>query len=545
MKTVKKSIFNTSFANSKIKSVNVSFKEMLFGYFIGPFGALLASGIFTSFINYYFTNVVFAGETNNPLVSTFLSVLPLVSTILIVAGNLIMGQMLEKTKTKQGKARPWILVSAITLTISCVVLFIVPFKDLVAKMIWIAVAYNLYYAIAYPIYNTANSTLIPLSTRNSKHRGLLASFTNVAGLAVMGAGSMVFPIVASMFLKTSISWTITFIIIGIITFICCLLQYFFTRERVSEETYHSDQKEEKITVKKQLKSVVNDKFWWIIIIFYLLFQFSGAIKNLSMVYFCEEIIDNSFWGIEVGASGLTQTLLSILGAVPMAIASVLVWPLSNKFGKKLVTFVGMIIGTIGGVIAIIGQNSVIVVSIGVALKCLGSSPACYMILAMIADVLDHLEAKNGYRSDGLTMSIYSSIMVAATGVGTSIFNALIKGYNSEAIGNQSSSVNNAISISYLWIETVAYALCAILILFFTVEKNLEKEQKLILERQKEAVLANGGTWIEPSERLRLEQEEADKLAEEARIKELKEKCQKKGWNFEEVEANYQAKIHKK
>lgn len=537
--------FSSPVAKSKIKSANVSFKEMLFGYFIGPFGALLASGIFTSYINYYFTDVVFAGETNNPAVSSFLSLLPLLSTVLIVIGNLVMGQLLEKTKTKQGKARPWILLSSITLTISCVLLFIIPFSDVIFKMIWIAIAYNLYYAVAYPIYNTANSTLIPLSTRNSKHRGLLASFTNVAGLAVMGAGSMVFPIIASIFLKTPISWTIAFVLIGIVSFICCLLQYYFTRERVSEEIVDEENKVEKKSIKEQLKGVVNNKFWWIIIIFYLFCQLGGAIKNISMIYFCTEIVDNSFWNVDVGANGLTQTLLSIAGAVPMAIASVLVWPLSNKFGKRIVTFIGMVIGVMGGIIAIIGESSVVAVTIGIALKCLGSAPACYMILAMISDVLDHLEAKNGYRSDGLTMSIYSSIMVAATGIATALFNSLIQGYDSNAVGNQIESVNTAISFSYLWVETIAYAVCGILILFFTVENNLEKDQALIIERQKEATLARGEVWIEPSEKLRLEQLEFDRLAEESRIAELKEKCKKKGWDFEEMEAKYQAKKNKK
>ena len=68
-------------------------------------------------------------------------------------------------------------------------------------MVWIAVAYNLYYAVAYPIYNTANSTMIPVSTRDSKQRGALASFTNIAGLGVMGCGSMVFPMLVSFALK--------------------------------------------------------------------------------------------------------------------------------------------------------------------------------------------------------------------------------------------------------------------------------------------------------------------------------------------------------
>lgn len=576
-KETKQGFFDQRITKTKIKSANVKFKEMFFGYFIGPIGALLASGIFTSFLNKYFTDTLFAGVTSEHL-TTFLTLLPLLSTILIVVGNLVVGQLIEKTKTKQGKARPWILLSSIVLSVACVLMFIVPFDNLIGKMIFLGISYNLYYAVAYPLYNTANSTLIPLSTRNSKSRGLLASFTNVAGLAVMGAGSMVFPIVVSLFLKTQISWTITFIGVGVITFICTLLQYYFTRERVTEETINSTVPQEKISMKKQLSGIGKDKFWWIIIIFYLVFQFSGAIKNLSMVYFCEYSLDNAFWGLGSGGSGFTQTLIAVLGAVPMALASLIVWPLSNKFGKKIVTFVGMIIGVIGGVVAIIGGSNVIIVAIGIALKCLGSAPACYMILALISDELDHLEAKNGYRCDGITMSIYSSIMVAATGIGTAIFNGLlgqgsVGGYvapitsidgiippniTNEILSTttnvdgtittifvQNSSVLTNINISYLWVETVAYAICAILIIFFTVEKNLESEQLQIVARQKERALANNEVWIEPAERLILEQAAAEKEEEENRIKELKEKCTKKNLDFITEEAKYQEKLARK
>ena len=130
---------------------------ILIGYFIGPFGALLASGIFTSILQNYFTDVL-------KLNLTFLTTLQLFSTILIVAANLIVGQLIERTRTMAGKARPWILLSALTLSIASVLMFVVPFEG-TAKMVWIAIAYNLFYAVAYPIYNTANSTLIPVSTR--------------------------------------------------------------------------------------------------------------------------------------------------------------------------------------------------------------------------------------------------------------------------------------------------------------------------------------------------------------------------------------------
>ena len=166
--------WNSPLTQSAITSSEVRLPEMLLGYFIGPFGALLSSGIFTSILQNYFTDVL-------KLDLSFLTGLQLFSTILIVAANLVVGQLIERTKALAGKARPWILLSALVLSIASVLMFIVPFQSTGAKMVWIAIAYNLYYAVAYPIYNTANSTLVPVSTRNSKQRATLASFTNMAG----------------------------------------------------------------------------------------------------------------------------------------------------------------------------------------------------------------------------------------------------------------------------------------------------------------------------------------------------------------------------
>lgn len=531
--TEKKSIFEKPLLSTKVKSANVKLPEIIFGYFIGPIGALLASGIFTSFLNNYWTEILFKGQITEG-VQRFLTLLPLLSAAFIVAGNLIAGQLIEKTKTRAGKARPWILLSSVLSGLSCILMFICPSDDPVVKMVLTAISYNLYYAIAYPLYNTANSTLIPVSTRSAKQRGLLASATNVAGLAVMGAGSMVFPIIAGMFLGSQGAWTFAFVIVGVVTFVACVLQYYFTRERVTEENFYISDKKEKLPVAKQLKAVASDKYWWIIIVFYLLFQFSGAIKNLSMVYFCEKIVDNSFWGATLSpetAAGMTQTLLAVLGAIPMALAVVIIWPLSNKFGKQTVTIVGLIIGVVGGALAGAFPDNVIMVATGVALKCLGSSPACYMILAMLSDVLDHIEAESGFRCDGLTMSIYSSIMVAATPVGQAVFNFI------------SGSGQNlaALTVSYVWVETVAFAICAVLIIFFTVENKLASDQAKILKRQKEAIIAAGGEWIEPVERLRKEQEEADKAEYETALAELKVKCNKKGLDFEKEKVKFDKK----
>lgn len=550
----KKSLFDNPLLSTKVKSANVKTPELLFGYLIGPFGALLASGIFTSFLNRYWTDVLFAnyrvetivdGETVLQLpadspISIFLSLLPLISTILIVAGNLVVGQLIERTKTKAGKARPWLLLSSVLLAVACIVLFIAPMGNgtdtPVLTMILTAIAYNIYYSVAYPMYNTANSTLVPVSTRNSSQRGLLASFENFAHLGVMGAGGMIFPTIVSLFLggwdaPNAAAWTITFVVIGIVTFLFVVLQYYFTRERVTEESFKADsdianavgEEKKSISLVKQFKAVGSDAFWWIVIIFYLIFQFSGSLKNMSCTYFCDRFDGTMF-------ADFSMTIINVLGAVPMAIAMAFIWPLSRKYGKRIVVMVGLLIGAVGGLLAGIWSDNFYVVCLGVALKSFGSSPACYMILAMLSDVLDHIEAKTGYRCDGLTMSIYSSIMAATGPLSTGVFNAMT--------GNGTNTM--MVTVSYIWIETAVYCACALLMVFFVVEKYLKSDREAILERQKAEALAAGIEWIDPDERLRMQEEEAERESEEMRKAELKAMCEKKGLNYEEEEAKYQA-----
>lgn len=473
MKQTKKSFFEQSWTKTRIQSPDVRLPEMLFGYFIGPFGALLASGIFTSFLNRYWTDVLFAGQKlpdgSLPAgISMFLTLLPLLSAILIVIGNLVVGQLIERTRTAAGKARPWLLLSSVLLSISCILMFVVPSDNATVKMVLTAISYNLYYSVAYPLYNTSNSTLIPVSTRNSSQRGLLASFTNFAGLAVMGTGGMVFPMVIAWFMggwetPDQAAWTAVFTVVGILTFFVTVLQYYFTRERVTEETMQEHtQSAERISLKKQVEAVTSDRFWWIVILLYFLFQFSGAFKNLSVTYFCSQ----QFGQTAIGGD-MAMSVINILGAVPMAVAMLIVWPLSNKIGKRGVVLAGMAIGAAGGVLAGLFPDHFIMVSVGVALKSLGSAPAAYMILAMIADVLDHIEAVRGYRCDGFTMSIYSSLMAAAAPIATGLFNAFSAG----------GANSTAVTVSYIWIETAAYGLSAVLMVFFGVEKLLKEDKK--------------------------------------------------------------------
>ena len=187
----------------------------------------------------------------------------------------------------------------------------------------------------------------------------------MASIGVMGTGAMIFHIVIDLFIKyNSSSWTLCFVLVGILSFLIVVLQYYFTRERVSEEVFSMPESgQDKPSVKKQLKLAASDKYWWIVIIFYFVFQFAGTFKNASMYDFC-----NVLFGDTVGGAGTMQAILGFVGALPMAVAIVIIWPLANKFNKKVVVLSGLALGVIGGVIAGLFVNNIIAVAIGIALK---------------------------------------------------------------------------------------------------------------------------------------------------------------------------------
>lgn len=522
---------------SRINSANVKLPEMVLGYLIGPLGALIINAVFTSFLNRFYTDAL-------GLRGTFITLLPLMSTVLVIIANIVVGILIDKTKTKIGKARPYLLISAPLIALSCILIFAVPSDSKLLQLVWIAVSYNLYFAVAYPVYFLSHSLMVPLSTRNSKQRSMLSVISNTANMGAAGLfAAILFPMFIYPKLGSQSSWLVVMSVLGTVALVAVALEFCYTRERITEEGGLFEKKEEKVPLQKQLKGMAKDGYWWIIIIFYLLFQFSGGIKNVSMSYYCDYVVGTY-------QDGYTQSVLALVSGLPSALGVLFVWPLANKLGKKNFTVIGLILSVAGSIVALSAPDNFWVVVAGVTIKSLGSVPACYVMMALFADVLDHLEAKNGFRSDGLSMSLYSIITVAAGGIVTAVLNGLISmtGYVAPTLvdgvmqaAEQNEATKTVFISCFLGAETVAYAILAIVLCFLRVEKNLPAEQALILERQKAAVLANGGTWIDPAERQRREEEEEAARAEEARIAELRAYCERKGLSFVEEEERYRAK----
>lgn len=185
-------------------------------------------------------------------------------------------------------------------------------------------------------------------------------------------------------------------------------------------------------------------------------------------------------------------MLSVIGGIPMGIGIFAVWPLAKKFGKRNLTMAGFVLYAIGEIICCIFPSTMSMMLMGQFIKNIGGLPCAYVFMAMFADVLDHLEWKTGFRSDGVTMSVYNIIAVAMVGICTGIFNGLLSaaGYVAPEIVNgvtvaaaQTAAVKNVIIFGFVGFEVITAAVLIVLLFFLNVEKDIDKKQAEIKARR--------------------------------------------------------------
>ena len=531
--------------NSRVRSQNVTGTEKWLGYLAGPCGALLFNAVMATYLNVYYTDVLGLG-------GLFLVVFPVISKVIDAITNVIMGYVIDRTRTKQGKARPWLLLSAPLVAVTGVLLFVVPSGDDILQIAWVMISYNLYYSVAYTIYNMSHNLMVPLSTRNTAQRGVLAVFNNISTIMMSGiVVALVFPMAIMPALGTSKGlWIAVMSVLACISLPLVLVEYYFTKERVTAES--SGQEEKKIPFALQLKAIFTDKYMLLLLGYFLLYTLTSQLKNVALPYYCNYVLGTY-------SDGITQTLVSVLGGIPMGIGIFAVWPLAKKFGKKNVTVAGFVIYAVGSAVCWMAPTNLPVVLVGQFIKNIGGLPCAYVFMALFADALDNLEWKNGFRCDGIAMSAYSVIITAAAGLVTGIFNGglwaadyiapetvevmpaltdAIQKVITNADGtfsiiyNQPEAVTTVFILFFVGLEAIAGLVYAVMLLPVTVEKTVDKKLVIIRARQRAACEARGEVWAEPEVRAAEEQKRLDAEAEEYYRKELKERCQKKGLDYE-------------
>lgn len=534
----KTKLFSSPKLDSRVKSANTTAAERWLGFFASP--AIIFMAYITmsgTYLNQFYIDVLKLGSVAGGL---FMALLPVLSKVVDAITNLLMGVVIDRTKTRQGKARPWIFIAAPILTIAGILLYVVPNASTAVQAIWVGISYNLYFAFAFTIYNMSQTLMVPLSTRNATQRDKLALFTSMAQNMIPG---MVIYIIVPMFLLPFMGvdparWATVMSIISIVVLPGTLLQYYFTKERVSEDAAASAA--QTISLGTQIKTCFKDKYWLMYFGVLLMYQFSQNLYNACSVFFAN-------WVLGTYNDGTTLTLMNAIGQAPLGLGVFLLWPIAKKFGKRKTFFVGMLMAAVGSFTISFAPGNMGAVLGALSIKAFGSLPT-YLFVAMMAEAMDRIEWKNGFRCDGFTATVSSVLVTVMGGVGTSLFNSGLSafGYVPPAADGswvvQNAATQNWIVLCFAVIPAVTYLISAIIIFFYRIEDDVPRMSADISARHRAEAEARGEVYYSPEEKAEMERQENERKAEEIRIKELKEKCAKKGLNFEQEEAKYQAKL---
>ena len=479
----KSKLFCNKILKSKVNSENVTAQEKWLGYLLGPAGALLLNAVLATYLNVYYTDVL---KLTTVWGGAFLVVFPIVSKVIDAITNVVMGYIIDRTRTPEGKARPWLLLSAPLMAVTGILLFTVPNASQTVQVVWVMVSYNLFYSFAYTIFNMSHNLMVPLSTRNTQQRGGLSVFNQIATIMMSGIlVALIFPMVIMPMIGVDKGkWITLMSALSILALPLTLLEYYFTKERVTLENQQAGETNA-VPFGAQLKAIFTDRYMILIYVYFLIYTVGSCIKNISLVYFCNYVLGTY-------NDGVTQTMISVIGGIPMGIGIFAVWPLAKKFGKRNVTLAGFILYAIGGAICWMFPTNMVIMLVGQFIKNIGGLPCAYVFMALFADVLDHMEWKTGFRSDGIAMSVYNIIAVAMVGICTGIFNGLLAsaGYVAPEIVDgvtvaaaQSDAVKSVITFGFVGLEVFTGVILAVLLIFLNVEKDIDRKQTEIKARR--------------------------------------------------------------
>ena len=157
-------------------------------------------------------------------------------------------------------------------------------------------------------------------------------------------------------------------------------------------------------------------------------------------------------------------------------------PLANKIGKARAILFGSVIAVGGGALGLLFPDNLTIVIVSFIIKALGSTPAMYLMLALLADVLDHQEAAHGARTDGFSMTIYGAIFSGITGLATGLMNAVLSALQYSSSNISSAGIRTAMPWLFIGGETIGFAVIFVLFLFMKVEKYSDEDHAIIAAR---------------------------------------------------------------
>ena len=440
------------------------------GYGAGDIAGNVVYALLAAFVMIYLTDTV---GLNAGIVGTLIAV----SKIFDGISDIFFGAMIDKTKSKMGKARPWMLYGYFGCAVCLVAIFCIPVDmGQKAQYAWFFIAYTLLNAGFYTANNIAYSALTALITKNNSERVQMGS---IRFMFAFGTSMLIQAITVGFVAKLgggAAAWRTVAIIYAIIGVISNTLSVLSVKELSDEELAEykkSDESEEKYNLISAFKLLVHNKYFLMICGSYLLMQLYSATLGMG-IYFMKYVL---------GDEGLFGTFSWAIN-IPMIVGLLVTPILVVKFnGMYKLNVAGYVIGTAGrlGVVAAGYMGNIMLMLAFTAVAALGMSPLQGDMNALIATTSEYTRLTTGKKVDGTMYSCTSFGTKVGGGLGTAIVGWMLaaSGYVQNAV-TQSQSCVNMLYVMYLWLPMIFN----LIITFILIRLNVEKANKELQKQTK-------------------------------------------------------------
>ena len=367
-------------------------------YGAGDLASNTSYGLVSSFVLLYLSDTM---GLNTGIIGTLM----LVSKFLDGISDVIFGNLIDRTKSKLGKARPWMLYAQIGVSLCLVLLFSIPGgMSETAQYAYFFAFYTALNAIFYTANGIAYSALSALITRNKNERVQLGSIrfmfavvTNIVmGFAVTGA--------VDAFGGGASGWRMVAVICGVIGLVVNTISCLCVKELPEEDSVAVEDtqkpKDDKIGFVESLKLLISNKYYILIVAIYIVYYFMSNLTTGSAIYFMKHVLGN----------GSLLGLFSMMKMFPVIIALIFTPILVKKTGSmQKVNFWGYVISDILGIFLIIFamQKNLPMMLLFMFLKGTFAGTMSGTLNALIAEISGYTYRTKGVHIDGMMFSCSS------------------------------------------------------------------------------------------------------------------------------------------
>lgn len=448
--------------NNKTADTNVklSIVERI-AYGLGDYSGNLVYSSISAFLLVYYVSVIGINST------TAASVMA-VSKIFDGVSDLLMGRIVDRTHTKWGKARPWIIRASIPLAICTVLMFSVP-AGLTGtlQIAYVFLTYNLVSTIFYTALNVPYATLQGLMTTDQYERGLLGNFRMLlATFGTMTVNTIVMKMVV-FFGGSDTSqrgWTITYVVLMVVFLLLNFLTFLFCKERVVEEPSAAEEnKAEEPSAIEGLKSLIKNKYWLLIVIMMFVIYFMMSVFFGSNFYFAQYVVGNADAYASL-ANAISLSQIGIMFLTPF---------IMKKIGPRMTALIGMGLSVFGFILTAVAGGNVSFLIICNVIKGVGFGMGAATMFGMLQDAITYGQWLTNVRAMGMGNAASSFCMKVGSGIGTAAL-GFILGLGGFDTDPTSASAIASINVACIWVPIVTSVIGGLCIVMYNLDKYYDK-----------------------------------------------------------------------